>query len=138
MKKVLPDNLIGTPTIVKHFYSRYRENNLANVVTLKKGRLEDIDLPFDKVDAIVSEWMGYFLLFEGMLDTVIFARDNYLSPGGKLLPNRCNISIVGSGDTSKYEMRREVSRCRILKVVFSSLRRPLHRLGRLLVQRLRL
>jgi protein arginine N-methyltransferase 3 len=55
----------------------------------------------DKVDAIVSEWMGYFLLFEGMLDSVIYARDHYLSSTGKLLPNRCTISLVGSGDTSK-------------------------------------
>jgi len=44
--------------------------------------------------------MGYFLLFEGMLDTVIYARDHYLTPGGTILPNRCTISIVGSGDTS--------------------------------------
>ena len=52
------------------------------------------------MDAIISEWMGYFLLFEGMLDTVIYARDHYLTPGGTILPNRCTISIVGSGDTS--------------------------------------
>ncbi|XP_043479685.1 protein arginine N-methyltransferase 3 [Leptopilina heterotoma] len=79
-----------------------RENNLDDVITLKKGRLEDIELDIDKVDAIVSEWMGYFLLFEGMLDTVVYARDHYLSPGGKLLPNRCTLSIVGSGDTKRY------------------------------------
>lgn len=78
----------------------FRENNLDNIIELKKGRLENIDLGVDKVDAIVSEWMGYFLLFEGMLDTVIHARDHYLIPGGKLLPNRCTLSIVGSGDTS--------------------------------------
>ncbi|XP_012269948.2 protein arginine N-methyltransferase 3 isoform X2 [Athalia rosae] len=88
--------------IIYHAMDIVRENNLADVITLKKGRLEDIDLPVDKVDAIVSEWMGYFLLFEGMLDTIIFARDNYLVPGGKLLPNLCNISIVGSGDTNRY------------------------------------
>lgn len=68
---------------------------------LKKGRLENIEIDIDKVDAIVSEWMGYFLLFEGMLDSVIYARDRYLKPGGHLLPNRCTISLVGSGDTSK-------------------------------------
>lgn len=28
----------------------------------------------DKVDVIVSEWMGYFLFYESMLDTVIYAR----------------------------------------------------------------
>ena len=28
-----------------------------------------------QVDVIVSEWMGYGLLFESMLDTVLYARD---------------------------------------------------------------
>ena len=35
-----------------------------------------------QVDVIVSEWMGYFLLYESMLDSVIWARDKYLAPGG--------------------------------------------------------
>lgn len=30
----------------------------------------------------MSEWMGYFLLFESMLDTVLVARDRFLKPGG--------------------------------------------------------
>lgn len=67
-----------------------------------KGRLEDTPLPVHQVDIIVSEWMGYFLLFEGMLDSVIYARDRYLAPGGRLLPNRCNISLVGLGDERRY------------------------------------
>lgn len=86
--------------LTSSFLSHDRENNLSDIITLKKGRLEDINLDEEKVDAIVSEWMGYFLLFEGMLDTVIYARDHYLAPGGTLLPNRCTLSIVGSGDTS--------------------------------------
>ena len=36
-----------------------------------------------KVDVIVSEWMGYCLFYESMLDTVIFARDKWLVRGGK-------------------------------------------------------
>ncbi|XP_015123957.1 protein arginine N-methyltransferase 1 [Diachasma alloeum] len=88
--------------VIYHAMDIVRENNLNDVIELKKGRLEDIDLGVDKVDAIVSEWMGYFLLFEGMLDTVIYARDHYLKPGGKLLPNRCTLSLVGSGDTKRY------------------------------------
>jgi hypothetical protein len=27
--------------------------------------------------------MGYFLLFEAMLDSVLWARDKYLAPGGR-------------------------------------------------------
>ncbi len=33
-----------------------------------------------QVDVIVSEWMGYALLFESMLDTVLYARDRSVSP----------------------------------------------------------
>merc|ERR1719222_188550 len=50
-----------------------RENGLENKVTLVKGRLEETTLPHEKFDVIVSEWMGYFLLFEGMLDSVLAA-----------------------------------------------------------------
>lgn len=46
--------------------------------------------------------MGYFLLFEGMLDSVIYARDHHLAAGGVLLPNRCNISLVGHGDEQRH------------------------------------
>ena len=65
-----------------------RENGMEDRVKLVKGKLEEIELPVEKFDIIVSEWMGYFLLYEGMLDTVISARDKYLAPGGTVLPNR--------------------------------------------------
>ena len=60
----------------------FRENNLQEKITLLKGRIEDIDLPVKEVDIIISEWMGYFLLFESMLDSVLYARDKYLKPDG--------------------------------------------------------
>ncbi|XP_076618862.1 arginine methyltransferase 3 [Colletes latitarsis] len=88
--------------VIYHAIDIVRENNLSDIITLKKGRLEDINLDEENVDAIVSEWMGYFLLYEGMLDTVIYARDHYLAPDGILLPNRCTLNIVGSGDTRRY------------------------------------
>lgn len=75
-----------------------RENGLSEKISLVKGRLEDTQLPVEKVDVIVSEWMGYFLLFEAMLDSVIYARDRHLRPGGLLLPNRCSLSLVGACD----------------------------------------
>lgn len=43
-----------------------------------KGKIEEIELPTPKVDVIISEWMGYFLLFENMLDSVLYARDKWL------------------------------------------------------------
>ena len=45
-----------------------------------KGKVEEVELPdgIEKVDIIISEWMGYCLFYESMLNTVIFARDKWL------------------------------------------------------------
>jgi hypothetical protein len=39
-----------------------------------------------KVDVVVSEWMGFYLLHEGMLDSVLHARDVHMKAGGKMFP----------------------------------------------------
>jgi len=51
---------------------------LLAVITVLKGKIEEIELPVPKVDVIISEWMGYFLLYENMLDTVLYARNKWL------------------------------------------------------------
>lgn len=73
-------------------------NGFDDKITLLQGKLEDIELPVDKVDIIVSEWMGYFLLYESMLDTVLYARDKYLAEGGLILPDKCSMHIAGIED----------------------------------------
>ncbi len=50
------------------------------------------------MDIIISEWMGYFLLYESMLDSVLWARDRYLIKGGKMLPDRATMFIAGLED----------------------------------------
>ncbi|KAH6923981.1 hypothetical protein HPB50_010117 [Hyalomma asiaticum] len=75
-----------------------RENGLSERVTLVHGRVEELELP-ERVDVLVSEWMGYFLLFEGMLDSVLQARDRLLRPGGLMLPNRCQLFLVALNDS---------------------------------------
>ncbi|OEH76231.1 hypothetical protein cyc_08038 [Cyclospora cayetanensis] len=48
----------------------------------------------DGVDIIVSEWMGFFLLHEGMLQSLLFARDMFLKPqSGLLLPCAARILV---------------------------------------------
>ncbi|PIK40997.1 putative protein arginine N-methyltransferase 3 [Apostichopus japonicus] len=79
-----------------------RENKLEDKITFVKGRLEDKELPVDKVDIIISEWMGYFLLFESMLDTVLYARDKHLVEGGVVYPDLTTISLVALGDMDTY------------------------------------
>jgi len=80
-----------------------QENKLSDVVKLVKGRLEETSLPHSSYHYIVSEWMGYFLLFEGMLDSVLAARDKYLiKDGGSMIPNRTTISMIAISDEKRY------------------------------------
>ena len=51
-----------------------------------------------QVDLIVSEWMGYFLFYESMLDTVLLARDRWLKPGGVLLPDQASLWVTAIED----------------------------------------
>lgn len=57
----------------------------------------------EKVDIIISEWMGYFLLFEGMLDSVLYARDKWLAPNGIMAPSQTEILISAFGDGDWYD-----------------------------------
>lgn len=66
-------------------------NGLDKQITCLRGRIEDLVLPVDKVDIIVSEWMGYCCLYEAMLPSVLFARDRYLKPDGLLVPSHATI-----------------------------------------------
>lgn len=42
--------------------------------------------------------MGYCLLYEAMLNTVIYARDHWLIPSGILLPDKATLYITAIED----------------------------------------
>ncbi|KAB2003964.1 hypothetical protein ES319_D11G165400v1 [Gossypium barbadense] len=73
-------------------------NGLPDVVTVLKGKIEEIELPVAKVDIIISEWMGYFLLFENMLNTVLYARDKWLVDDGVVLPDEASLYLTAIED----------------------------------------
>ncbi|TDZ29216.1 Ribosomal protein arginine N-methyltransferase rmt3 [Colletotrichum spinosum] len=73
-------------------------NGLASKVTCIRGRIEEIDLPVGQVDIIISEWMGYCLLYEAMLPSVLWARDRYLKPDGLLVPSISTIWVAPVSD----------------------------------------
>ena len=43
------------------------------------------------IDVLLSEWMGYCLLYELMLSSVLLARDRWLKPGGAIIPDTANM-----------------------------------------------
>lgn len=77
------------------------DNNLNGTVTVIHGLMEEVMLPVKSVDIIISEWIGTFLVHESMLDSVIFARDKWLAPGGLLLPDRATLYIAGAEDQAE-------------------------------------
>lgn len=67
-------------------------NKLANIET-KQARIEQITLA-EKVDVIISVFTGNFLLSEDLLPSLFFARDKFLAPEGRLLPDRAQMYAV--------------------------------------------
>ncbi|XP_054621164.1 protein arginine N-methyltransferase 6 [Dunckerocampus dactyliophorus] len=73
--------------IIKH-------NSMDDTIQVIRGTVETVELP-EMVDVIVSEWMGYALLHESMLNSVLYARDKWLkNPGGVILPNKAELFIT--------------------------------------------
>eukprot|EP00428_Durinskia_dybowskii_P026908 CAMPEP_0170247290 /NCGR_PEP_ID=MMETSP0116_2-20130129/23433_1 /TAXON_ID=400756 /ORGANISM="Durinskia baltica, Strain CSIRO CS-38" /LENGTH=447 /DNA_ID=CAMNT_0010498169 /DNA_START=68 /DNA_END=1409 /DNA_ORIENTATION=+ len=97
-----------------HYTRQIAQANAPGVVQVHECLAEDLDLGAEKcADVIVSEWMGYFLLFENMLPSVLAVRDRYLKPGGLMLPSRARLYVAplqdGAWRDSKIEFWRSVS-----------------------------
>jgi protein arginine N-methyltransferase 1 len=73
---------------------------MLKVVKLVRGKVEEVELPenIEKVDIIISEWMGYCLFYESMLNTVIYARDKWLVKDGLLFPDKASLHILAIED----------------------------------------
>ncbi|GMQ06882.1 hypothetical protein CsSME_00051297 [Camellia sinensis var. sinensis] len=86
----------------EHARELVKANNLQDVVEVIEGSMEDVSLP-EKVDVIISEWMGYFLLRESMFDSVICARDRWLKPTGVMYPSNARMWLapIRSGLTNQ-------------------------------------
>ena len=63
-----------------------KDNALEDCVECFQGAIEEVILP-QKVDVIISVFAGNFLLEEDLLPSLLYARDHFLKPGGRLLPD---------------------------------------------------
>ncbi len=77
-----------------------KENGVSDKVELLQGKIEALDIK-DQIDIIVSEWMGYCLLYETMLPSLIYARDKYQIPN--MCPNLASVYICGFSDEYFYQ-----------------------------------
>ena len=81
--------------------------------------MEEVELPRDLggVDVIVSEWMGYCLFYESMLDSVLFARDKWLVEGGVIFPDIVRLYICGIRVSGSVVAARCVRFCSMLRTM---------------------
>ncbi|KAL7540134.1 hypothetical protein ACHAWF_006602 [Thalassiosira exigua] len=110
-------------SMADHAKSVVKANRVDHIVKVIQGAVEDVQLPLrdedwslfcdddaqecvgnqQVVDIIVSEWMGYFLLRESMLDSVIYARDKFLKPTtGLLFPSHATMLLAPIGTEPNY------------------------------------
>jgi protein arginine N-methyltransferase 1 len=89
---------VENANIALHARTIIESNGLSDKITVIKGKIEEIELPVEKVDIIISEWMGYFLLYESMLDCVLFARDKFLHADGMMFPDRAVLYLASIED----------------------------------------
>ncbi|CAC5395138.1 PRMT1 [Mytilus coruscus] len=71
------------------------------IITLIKCKVEDAKLPdgIDKVDIIISELMGYCLLFESSIHSILSARDKWLKKeGGLIFPDKYWLYLIAFED----------------------------------------
>ena len=65
----------GMATFAK---SVVEKNGFSEVISVINSRVEDAEIP-EEVDVIISEWMGTLLIFEAMIESVLWARDMLLA-----------------------------------------------------------
>jgi len=67
-----------------------RHNGFGDRVVAIQGRVEEVDLP-EKVDIISSVFTGNLLYSEDLLPSLFLARDRWLKPGGKMIPDAAEL-----------------------------------------------
>ena len=90
---------VEATAVAVHAERMVQAHGFADTITVLRGRMEDVELP-SKVDVILSEWMGYFLLRESMVQSVLLARDRWLAPGGVMYPSSARLLVAALDDGS--------------------------------------
>ncbi len=70
-----------------------RRNGLSDAIRVVKGDINDVKLP-EKVDVLISEWMGGFAVDENLADPICLARDRWLKPGGIMVPDTVTVWLA--------------------------------------------
>jgi len=117
--------------MAKHAQRVVDANGVGHIVTVIQGAVEEVVLPQEDwdvgilalgegqtetnedgtkkqqvVDIILSEWMGYFLLRESMLDSLVRARDIFLKPTtGLMMPSHATMLLAPISDEEERKVQ---------------------------------
>ncbi|XP_024857724.1 protein arginine N-methyltransferase 2 isoform X2 [Bos taurus] len=80
------------------------QNGFADIITVFQQKVEDVVLP-EKVDVLVSEWMGTCLLFEFMIESILYARDAWLKEDGIIWPTTAALHLVPCSADKDYRSK---------------------------------
>uniref|UniRef100_A0A8C6RHR0 type I protein arginine methyltransferase n=1 Tax=Nannospalax galili TaxID=1026970 RepID=A0A8C6RHR0_NANGA len=80
------------------------QNGFADTITVFQQKVEDVVLP-EKVDVLVSEWMGTCLLFEFMIESILYARDAWLKEDGVIWPTTAALHLVPCSADKDYHSK---------------------------------
>jgi predicted RNA methylase len=82
-----------------------KKRGLDSKIKVMNCKAEEAPLEGMKNDLLVSEWMGYFLLFERMLPSVLYVRDKFLDPAGFMIPGHARIYISAIEGYKLYQIQ---------------------------------
>ena len=72
--------------------------HLASIMSIFHQSIEK-PLPIPKVHTIISEPIGVLIVHERMIESYLHARDNYLAPGGVMIPSSGSIYLAPFSDS---------------------------------------
>jgi len=90
------------PTVALEVARTVANDNKLDAVECIRARAEELPLE-TRVDVIVSVFTGNFLLSEDLLPSLFYARDHYLAPGGRLIPDRGRMEVVPVAAPAYYD-----------------------------------
>jgi len=87
--------------MAEHAQEVVEHNGVAKIVSVVSGYVEDVAEEVDalleeanhgpQVGVLISEWMGFMLVCEGMFPSVTFARERWLTENGCMIPQVCRV-----------------------------------------------
>ncbi len=72
-------------------------NGFSDRIKVIQGDMTTVELP-EKVDVIVSEWLGSYAVDENLLPVVVHARERWLKPGGRMIPESVTVWMAPAFD----------------------------------------